>query len=218
MNLNPAQPRAAKSQAGIALLLCLLFLTALTLLGLSASADAILQNQLAANLHESERAKQSALAALSWAEDWLLALQGTAPQSCSSPCEGFVIHLPGDLPPHPEFRDLSWWQTQGFEAGIDPVSGNRLATIATGSVNPPMWIIEVVHESPALDDGTADTPADTPANTQAWYRILARASGQTEMAISVVESTVTRSWPSADGSGSEGGGIDTGRVSWRQLR
>lgn len=53
-----------RPESGMVLLFCLLFLTAMTLLGLSASADAILQNQLAANLRETEQSKQSALVAL----------------------------------------------------------------------------------------------------------------------------------------------------------
>jgi len=192
------------------LLLCLLFLTALTLLGLSAAADVVLQNQLTANLQESERAKQSALAALSWAEDWLLDLQGTAPEPCITPCEGFRLHPGGNLLPHPEFEDLSWWQTQGYEAGIDPLTGNRLVSFAAGSVNPPMWVVEVVHEIPASDNGSTGATTDA----LAWYRILARGSGQTDTAISVVESIVKKSWPTLDSTNTASGG----RVSWRELR
>lgn len=203
---HPTDRLASQPRPGMVLLLCLLFLIALTLLGLSASADAILQSQLAANLQEKERAKQSALSALAWAEDWLLDREGTAPESCIAPCEGLKIHPPGDLIPHPETEDLSWWQSQGCEAGIDPLSGERLATFSANSANPPMWIIEVVHEIPAADDGTTDA--------RAWYRILVRANGSTDRALSVIESTVTRPWSS-----DESGGIaDKGRVSWRELR
>lgn len=197
---------ASKTRAGMVLLLCLLFLIALTLLGLSASADAILQSQLAANLQEKQRATQSALAALSWAEDWLLELQGTAPETCMAPCGGFKLHPAGDLAPHPEVKDLSWWQTQGHEAGIDPFTGARLVTFAASSINPPMWIVEVAHEMPAPDDGTADA--------RAWYRILVRANGHTDRAISVIESTVTRPWSAAESSST----AEEGRVSWRELR
>ena len=62
--------RTFRVQTGMVLLLCLIFLMALTLLGLSASSDTILQSKLANNLQESERARQSALSALSWAEQW----------------------------------------------------------------------------------------------------------------------------------------------------
>ena len=206
MRLHPTDTFAARPQAGMVLLLCLLFLIALTLLGLSASADAILQSQLATNLQEKERAKQSALTALSWAEDWLLDLEGPAPEPCIAPCEGFKLHLAGDLIPHPEFEGLSWWQTQGYEAGIDPFTGARLITFAASSLNPPIWIIEVVHEIPAAEDGTTDA--------RAWYRILIRANGSTNRAISVIESTITRPWSADETNGS----ADKGRVSWRELR
>lgn len=185
------------------LLLCLLFLIALTLLGLSASADAILQHQLATNLRETERARQSALAALTWAEDWLLDLNGAAPQVCTTSCEELKLHPPGGLPPHPQFEDWSWWQAEGYEAGLDPLSGDRLVTIAANSLNPPMWMIEVIHEEPAQDGAL-----------RVWYHILAHGNGQTENAISVIESTITKSWPAADGSGT----TKDGRVAWRILR
>jgi len=174
-----------------------------------------LQNQLTANLRESERAKQSALAALSWAEDWLLALQGTAPEPCSPPCTGFGIHAAGDLPPHPEFENLPWWQAQGFEAGIDPFTGNRLASFAADSANPPMWIIEVVHKTPVAANGAANNPA----NAKVWYRILVRGSGRTNTAISVIESTLTKTWSGAEKSPDQStGSTRDGRISWRELR
>lgn len=198
--------RGANSQLGMALLLCLILLTALTLLGLSASADAVLQDQLAANLRESERAKQSASTALSWAEDWILDLQGTAPEPCTTACEGFLVHPTGGLPPHPEFKDLPWWQAQGFEAGIDPLTGDRLATFAPGSANPPMWVVEVVHEIPAPEDNTAEA--------QSWYRILARGTGQTDSAVSVIESIIKKPWPPVGSTNTANGE----RVSWRELR
>ena len=212
---------SSRAQKGMALVMCLIFLTALTLVGLSASADTVLQNKLAANLQETERARQSALAALLWAEHWLLELDGPVPESCTEPCDGLYVHTPGDLPPHPEFKSLSWWMEQGHEAGIDPLSGNRLATITSGSIHAPVWVIEAVHAIP---------PSENPAtDLQVWYRILVRGSGRTNAGVSVIESTVVRSWPSIDspelpdtestetcpGSGPE---EKCGRLSWRELR
>jgi type IV pilus assembly protein PilX len=211
----------ANSQTGVVLLSCLIFLTALTLLGLSASADNILQNKLSANLQETQRSRQSALSALSWAERWLLELEGGAPNICTQPCEGTFLHNRGDLSPNPEFENVSWWQEQGHEAGIDPLTGERLQSISTGSINPPMWIIEFLHESPSTEGDSGDGLT--------WYRILARGSGHTNSSVSVIESTVVRSWPPIDSAESP----DTenqepcllvepvgkcGRVSWRKLR
>ncbi len=202
-------PATIKPQAGMAMLFCMLFLTALTLLGLSASADAVLQNQLAANLQETERAKQSALATLSWVEDWLFTLQGSAPPVCTSPCKGLKFHQPGDLLLQPALADLAWWQAQGYEAGIDPLTGDRLETLAASSIDPPMWVIEVVQEKPLAGEDTGEDPL----STQVWYRIVARGSGHTSSTLSVVESVVTRIWPADE----EVPKANQGRVTWRQL-
>lgn len=203
------------------LLLCLIFLTALTLLGLSASAEAILQNQLAANLQESERAKQSALAALTWAENWLLTIDGPAPEICSTDCTGLKVHAPGDLPVNLESEGLPWWLDHGYEAGIDPLTGERLSVITGGSIVPPVWLIEVVHEVPPADDGSTEL--------QVWYRVLARGNGHTDSGISVVESIVVRSWAVDDSNVQPETGTaalcpgsrpsaECGRVAWRELR
>lgn len=179
----------AATQTGVVLILCLLFLTALTLLGLSASAETVMQNMLANNLQESERARQSSLSAQAWAEQWLLGLDGAAPLSCTRPCAGLFIHTTGSLPPYPESEDLSWWLGHGHEAGTDPMTGERLATLSVGSINPPLWVIEQLHVANASDTGAA--------HDQAWYRIVARGSGRTRAGIAVVESIVTRPWPAA---------------------
>ncbi len=214
------------AQTGMVLLLCLMFLTALTLLGLSAAANNVAQNQLITNLEETERAKHSTLAALAWAEQWLLELEGLPPESCPEPCDNLYIHAPGDLPPGPEFQDLSWWLDRGSEAGIDPVTGERIALLANGSADPPVWLIEELHQQPPAEDGSSDL--------KVWYRLLARGSGRTDSAIAVVESIVVRPWRSADYSDPQNDaeiyvgrtGVcahmesDTicGRLSWQQLR
>jgi Tfp pilus assembly protein PilX len=208
------------SQTGVVLLSCLIFLTAITLLGLSASADTILQNKLSANLQETQRSRQSALSALLWAERWLVNLEGSAPNICTESCEGLFLHNRGDLSSNPEFENVSWWQEQGHEAGIDPFTGEHVQSISSESITPPMWIIEFLHESPSVEDSSADG--------QSWYRILARGSGRTIASVSVIESIVVRSWPSIDSAElpeSEGSGCPEiepngkcGRVSWRNLR
>jgi len=221
INILKPQRYLIRTQNGMVLLLCLIFLTALTLLGLSASAEAILQNKLSANLRESEHAKQSALSALSWAENWLLMLEGEVPESCGTACGGLKLHAQGSLPSNPEFKDLSWWGEFGIEAGIDPLTGERISSPASGSINPPIWIIEVVHEVPASESDASDL--------QVWYRIIARGSGKTLAGVSVVESILVRSWASVESvesSETEASilcphtdpSAKCGRVAWRELR
>jgi len=206
---------------GMVLLLCLIFLMALTLLGLSASTDAILQNKLTSNLQESERAKQSALLGLLWAEQWLLELDSPVPVSCAEPCDGLYLHAAGELPPGPQHENFSWWMARGHEAGVDPFTGARLATLANDSIKPPVWMIEVLQSIPPN--------AETNPDLQVWYRILARGNGRSGNAVSVVESTVVRSWPLAEDAEISNSGLTgscpgselpavCGRFSWRELR
>ena len=209
------------NQAGMILLLCLIFLTALSLLGLTAFADTILQNQLFANLQETERAKQSALTTLSGAEKWLLELDSPTLEINTEPCNGYKIHGPGDLPPQPEFEHISWWIDHGHEAGLDPITGEPASTTTSSGIEPRLWIIEVIHTIPA-----SENPA---TQLQVWYRIMARGSGRTKAVVSVIESIVVRSWPSSDRihlPGAEiseacpdsGAAKKCGRVAWRELR
>jgi len=226
LNLPVPTPVKRAAQTGMVLLLCLIFLTTLTLLGLTASADAILQNKLSANLQENERARQSALTALSWAESWLLGLDSTVPETCTEPCSGVKIHAQGTIPLHPEYETLSWWLQYGHETGVDPITGMGMgtgtgtATVTNDSINPPIWVIELLHTVPPAEDGST--------NLQAWYRLLARGSGRSNTVVSVIESTIVRSWSSSEGTEtttrSSGlcPGVDPttncGRMAWRELR
>lgn len=222
MNLHQAGNVATKRtpQTGMVLLLCLIFLTTLTLLGLTASANAVLQSKLSANLQETERARQSALTALSWAESWLLGLDNTAPEICTEPCGGIKLHAQGTIPPHPEYENLSWWLQYGHEAGIDPLTGAGAAAVTNDSTEPLVWVIELAHSIPPAEDGST--------GLQTWYRILARGSGQSNSVVSVIESTVFRSWPATYDtetttrpSGLCPGAdptLNCGRLAWRELR
>ena len=196
-----------KTQNGVVLLLCLIFLTALTLLGLSASAEAILQNKLSANLRESEHAKQSALNTLSFAENWLMSLDGLAPGICNTVCIGLKIHAPDSLPENPEYKDLSWWEAQGHEAGIDPQTAERVSQTLVGSISPAFWVIEVMHEKPSSESEST--------NLRVWYRILARGSGKTSAGVSVIESIIVRNWTTVESPETT---AKLGRVAWRELR
>ncbi|MGD9020557.1 MAG: hypothetical protein PVF46_02080 [Lysobacterales bacterium] len=215
---GPGRTTPVAFDAGMALLLCLLFLTALTLLGLSAASETVMQDRLAGNLQENAQARQSALAAQDWAEGWLLGHGETAPAPCARPCTGLIIHAPGTLPPHPETEDQAWWLANGTEAGLDPVSGVRQATLSVDSATRPAWLIEALHEESLT--GASGT------ETQAWYRILARGSGRTGKGVAVVESIVTRPWRAgaAPGAATHGPcpGFDSSyqcaRVAWRTLR
>lgn len=215
----PTLPRhSRKTPAGMALLLCLLLLTSLTLLGLSAASETVMQGKLADNLREAHQARQAALAAQDWAEDWLLGLPGPAPETCSPPCPGLVLHASNTLPPNPETLDLSWWLANGHIAGTDPLDSESVAAAGVDGARPSVWVIEAVHQAAIADDDIVEA--------QAWYRILARGAGQAGTGVAVVESIVTRPWPVASDPAVVATGpcdeLDAtakcGRYAWRALR
>lgn len=202
----------------MALLLCLLLLTSLTLLGLSAASETLMQGRLADNLRETEQARHQALAAQGWAEDWLLTRNGPMPGTCPPPCAGLALHAGGTLPPNPENQDFSWWLANGYEAGVDPISNERLAVFGEDGATPPAWIVEALYESPSYDERQP--------GTQAWYRILARGTSRSGTSVHVAESIVTRPWapagipepPATEPCPGFDATFECGRVAWRALR
>lgn len=205
--------RTDSQQSGMVLLLCLIFMTALTLLGLSTSSDTILQKQLASNLRDAEYARQTAHLSLQWAEQWISQQPANAMASCEQDCSGFYTHANGNLDNDLQFQPMVTWLSLGFEAGVDPDTGGRLQFIGPDSAEPPMWLIEYLHHSPALVDN------NVPGNSipeQDWFRILVRGTGRSDNTVSVIESVIVRI---ADDSGQTPPTVPTTeRVSWRQLR
>lgn len=200
-------------QSGMVLLLCLIFMTALTLLGLSASSDTILQKQLASNLRDAEYTRQTAHLALQWAEQWTSLLPASAMASCEQNCSGFYTQPAGKLDNDLQFQPIASWLSQGFEAGVDPDTGVRLESIGLASTEPPIWIIEHLHHSPAFVDN------NLPENgrpEQDWFRILVRGAGRSGNTVSVIESVIVRS--AEDSGQTPPSPAKTERVSWRKLR
>jgi Tfp pilus assembly protein PilX len=200
------------------LLLCLIFLTALMLLGLSASADTILQTRLVANLVKSGQVNQSAQAALESGEQWLLNLAAPAADNCPPPCPNPVIHGSDSLPGNVQYQPLSWWRAHGQIVAAAPASSGAGQSSGSGNVNPPVWVIVSIHNA---------TAPENPMLQHSWYRVVARASDSTGGLVTVLESIVLKTWPvsaatpatsepPASTCSPETGGC--GRVAWRRLR
>jgi len=188
------------------LLLCMIFLTAMMLLGLSASADTILQSQLAANLKQSEQVKQSAQTALETAEKWLMDQDNPLPAVCPPPCEQIAIVPADTLPANVQHEPMAWWLAHGQTLVENTAS-------IPNDTNTSVWLIESAHTIPV--EGNPD-------EQRTWYRILARGSDPADKVVSVVESLVLKTWPgeqqtpSAETAGPAPGGCR--RVAWRTLR
>lgn len=205
-------------QTGIALLLCLLFLTALVLTVLNASADAIMQNQLAANQQAREQAEQAAAEALTWAESWLqtLDLEAPATQIETTQAEFLLVNVNKDTPI--EQRTAKWWLENGYPIGADPADNAKPSAVTHFEPGQSLWLVEPLHWQAASNDGTT--------GVRAWYRIVARGSNKTGL-VSVTESIMVRSWPTEkqasifNTNASDWCEFDfsnCGRKTWRKLR
>ena len=189
------------------------------LIGLSASADTIVQNQLTANWRASEHARQAAHAALEWAESWVLELDLPSPEACVDMCSPDYFQTNGSLSAHPEHEPLSWWLENGFVTGSQPQNVDVPLLPGHFGGKQSLWLIQPVHQLAASADGTT--------GPRAWYRVLSRGSGEKDAVVSVMESTVIRTWPTRDQT--DATGIDAsgwcaantdlcGRVTWRERR
>lgn len=212
---------------GIALLMGLVLLAAVSLLALMAANGMVLQRHMAANFSERASALAGATRATAAARDWLYSRGHSERETgCLSGC--FLpagIHPPGQLPRNPEFESDHWWQFHAVAAGTHPESGEPLAAEAIRP-NPPRWLMEELHFAPPEQTGSE------PANAGvAYYRIFARAQGNRPGSVVVTESIVARPWGGEsvpqpyprEGSPAAfcrqfGPAFDCGTQAWRQRR
>lgn len=76
--------RTARSQSGIALITALIFLVVITIVGMTMFKGFLLQERIARNTREKQRAFQAAQSTLKYAEKWLNRGDGSNPGTCNS--------------------------------------------------------------------------------------------------------------------------------------
>ena len=178
---------------GMALILGLLLLAGLSALALASMNDMVTQRRMTANSSHQAQALNTAGLAAAAARAWLDSRTDVERESgCSADCLlPPAIHGPGELPQHPEFEGLSWWQAQAVRTGFHPETKESLGP-ALDYPDESWWIIQELHYSPLPD--TAATPV---AAGIGYYRIYARGTGPSPGSIAVTESIVARPWEGA---------------------
>ncbi len=214
----------AHREKGMALLLCVLLLAALSLVAIAGAGDSRIQVRVAGNVSAERDARRAAESALAWAESWLHGLDGSAqPAPCPPDCgPGNPILAVDQLPPLVEHQSETWWLDNALADGIDPLSGTRLAERGRSLGPVGRWLIEEVHFEPAGQNGSG-SPAVT------YYRVIARATPRTAGTPVVVESIIARPWGDTRWRGAFPGGPGTpaycigiavpahcGRMAWRR--
>lgn len=175
---------------GMALILGLLLLAALSSLALASMNDMVMQRRMTANSSHQAQALTSADRAAAAARAWLDSRADIEREAgCSADCLlPPAIHGPGELPQHPEFESLAWWQAQAVRAGTHPETSESLGP-ALDYPEASWWIMEELRYLPLPD--TARAPA---AAGVGYYRIYARGTGPSPGSAAVTESIVARPW------------------------
>jgi Tfp pilus assembly protein PilX len=211
---------------GIALLMGLVLLAAISLLALMAANGMLLQRRMSANFGAGGRALAQATRGTEAARAWLNSRADFERESgCIERCIlPFAIHDSGQLPRNPEFESSGWWQIHGVAAGLHPETGEPL-TPGDTETGPPWWIIEELRyeSAPATPEGVLAGIG--------YYRVLARGSGGSLGGLGVTESIIARPWgdgvePGLFPSDGQAGAfcrqfdpaIPCGTLAWRQRR
>ncbi len=212
---------------GVALIMGLILLAAISLLALTSARGMVLQHRMAGNLDENLEALHNASIAAADARSWLesradVERETGCPADCLLPV---AIRNAGELPARPEFESAAWWRANGYLAGADPESGDSLG-YGSGGVEPARWIMEEIRYEPV----EAGDPELTVAGI-GYYRVFARGSSKRPGSVAVSETILARPWdgeydpapyPATDPPGGFcsqfGESVACGTLAWRQRK
>ena len=204
-------------QRGSSLLFCLLFLTVLTMLAVSGMESTVLEQRMAANTMDRQRAFHAAESALQAAEAWLM-LQDTRPIDSTDGSSGVWQHNVLD----PTVDDsLYWWEYAVTDVAWWSANGTATAVLP-GLAGQPRYVIE---DYKTVNTGRTVLISGVNAVVQRiFYRITALGWGRAATVSAAMQSSLVRTYAfalAADGTvspvGISVGEQSDGRQSWRQL-
>jgi len=193
--MKTQNPRALRYQGGMALITAMLLLIVVTIMALSMFRSYGVEERLAGNTRDKQRAINAAVSAQQYAESWLAS--GLAPASGVCPV-GFVPSLTsGEVctpPPVPtDFSVLPWTSgvtyTQFTSNAINGVT-NTVSAVGTKDVLSPLGVLvssASYAQAPVFYITDLGPNAGSPAGEV--YQVDALGYGGTSNTVAVVEST-----------------------------
>ncbi|RPH96334.1 MAG: pilus assembly protein [Lysobacterales bacterium] len=175
---------------GIALIMGLLLLAALSLLAVMSANGMVLQRRMAANFEDRALALENADLAAAAARAWLDSRADVEREAgCQAGCLlPPSIHAVDELPPDPEFESADWWRSAAVPTGTHPESGEPFGT-APLPAGASYWLIEELHFAPFAEATLGLATAGI-----GYYRLYGRGSGKQAGSVAVTESIVARPW------------------------
>ncbi len=180
-------------QEGAALILGLLLLLVMTLLALTASNSAIMQEKIAGNFRDSSLAFHAAEAGGRWGAAWLQSLGASTglqrPFPCASECTpsaATAVWAKG------QYDSAFDWSSSGWTYGQSPTDasvllGHESANVETGLMvdAPPKFILEEQFFSP-------DDLASQPTRGVVYYRVVSLGIGQRSNTTRIVDNLLAK--------------------------
>ncbi len=186
MNGMKNRPRLSRggraSQQGAILLMCLIFLTVLTLMAVSGMDTSVTEERMASNMQDYNQAFEAAEVAMEQAEAWLGSQLDMPTANSAGTAEVWT-----EDGPDPDTDTVSWWMERDaawWNANAETASG--LAQVA----QQPQYVIEeyyVSTDGQSLNQGTGEQPP-----TRILHRITTRGIGSSGDAEVMLQSTYVR--------------------------
>lgn len=175
-----------RTQTGAALVIALIFLVAMTVLGVASMGGNQLQQRMAYSATQSNLAFQSTESGIAAGEDWIDQQTLRPVPDCAQPCStsSQVWQLP--LVTLANLRDSNWWTNNGREFGFNYTAAGRVEIpnqVIPHVAQVPRYVIEEVGE----DEGGSRRVARGVEPSIWYYRVTARGS-----AIQVNPTTLTQ--------------------------
>jgi type IV pilus assembly protein PilX len=174
---NARCPAGARREQGSALIVALVFLLAMTLIGVAAMQGTTQEEKMANNMRNRNLAFQAGESVLRDGEEWLRPKQ-IQPVSTGFPCSNTnkkeCVYQKNTLPSLPGLsQDKAWWSNNARQYGV--AATKEISNVATD----PYCVVE---EHAFLRDELSVGHKATPTGRD-LYRVTARGTGATDEAI-----------------------------------
>jgi type IV pilus assembly protein PilX len=189
-----SNPVLYKSQTGVVLVISLIMLLMLSMIGITGMQTTGLEEKMAGNMRDSNIAFQAAESALVAGETVLAAAKPAISITCPGAPTGYYLPLDAGCDGGaPDNKPV--WESINWSASANPLKTVEYPDTAgnfTGLSAKPRYIIELLPGTVCRDSGgtrVVVTPCTAPNATYKTYRITSRATGGTESAVVMLQST-----------------------------
>ncbi len=185
-------PQRLPQQQGAILVFCLIFLTVLTMAGVSGMESTTLEERMSANMVDKERAFNAAETALQAGEAWLAAQIDPPVASTDG---STTVWVQNSMDPTPAGSDTDdgqyWWEHANMTPAWWANNGGAPASLPTVAVQP-RYLIEryrIVTTGKSIAVGNGEN-----TNPRTFYRITAIGWGIANTTSSMVQATFVQTY------------------------